>query len=221
MIKEIAVTMPGATSGYTDARKKLDAAEIELRDHRERVAALRRALPEGPAVTDYVFFDGNREVRLSELFANGKPYLVIYHLMYYQDDKEFCPMCSMWVDGLDAAAQHVKQNANVVVASLAPVPALRDWKKFRGWRRLRVLADKDASFARDTGAEDSEGNPQPTILVFEKKASGIHHVYTGQAQMSDGGLRGIDLLSPTWHVLDLLPAGRGDFNASNDYVTTP
>ncbi|MDQ6933275.1 MAG: DUF899 family protein [Candidatus Eremiobacteraeota bacterium] len=221
MMTEVVINMPGATSDYTDARKKLDAAEVELRDHVGRVAALRRALPEGPEVKDYVFLDGDREVRLSELFANGKPYLMMYHLMYWQDDKEFCPMCSMWVDGLDAVAQHIEQNANIVVASFAPVPALRDWKMLRGWRRLRVLSDKDAWFAKDTGAEDSKGDPQPTILVFAKKPSGIHHVYTGHAAMSDGGLRGIDLLSPTWHVLDLLPVGRGDFNASNDYVTTP
>ena len=220
MIAQSALTMPGASSEYTAARTKLDAAEMELRDHLERVAAMRRALPEGPRLKEYVFLEGEREVRLAELFTNGKPYLVMYHLMYWQDDKEFCPMCSMWVDGLDAVAQHVERNASIVVASLAPAAVLSDWKKQRGWRRVRVLADKDASFARDTGAEDADGDPQPTVLVFEKAADGVRHVYTGHAEMSQGR-RGIDLLCPVWHVLDLLPSGRGEWNAANGYVTAP
>jgi predicted dithiol-disulfide oxidoreductase (DUF899 family) len=29
--------------------------------------------------------------------------------------------------------------------------------------------------------------------------------------------RGIDLLSPVWHMLDLTPRGRGDWYASLDY----
>ena len=29
--------------------------------------------------------------------------------------------------------------------------------------------------------------------------------------------RGLDLLNPTWHVLDLIPQGRGDWNAELDY----
>ena len=217
MMEQSAVTMPGASTEYSGARKRLDSAEIELREHVERVAAMRRALPPGPSVQDYTFLEGDREVHLRDLFAPDKPYLVMYHVMYWPDDKEFCPMCSMWVDGLDGVAHHIEQNANLVVAALAPVPALREWKEHRGWRRVRVLADTDASFARDTGAENADGDPQPTILVFEKKSSGIHHVYTGHAQLSDGQ-RGIDLLTPTWHVLDLLPNGRGDWNAANDYV---
>lgn len=50
---------------------------------------------------DYEFFDGNRRVKLSELFEDCKPFPFMYHVMYFQDDKAFCPMCSMWIDGLD------------------------------------------------------------------------------------------------------------------------
>lgn len=35
----------------------------------------------------------------------------------------------------------------------------------------------------------------------------------------DHTIRGIDLLQPVWPVFDLTPAGRGDFNMRNDYVT--
>lgn len=209
-------TMPEASEEYRKSRDALMSAEIDLRAQRERVAELRRAMPPGPVIPDYIFLDGEKQVRLCELF-DGKRYLVMYHLMYWADDDEFCPMCSMWVDSLDGVAHHIEQNAAIAVASLAPVDILEAWKAHRGWRRLRVLADADPTFARDTGAEDAKGDPQPTVLVFEKTADGIRHVYTQHAE-DRGGNRAIDLLCPTWHVLDLLPSGRGDWNASNDYI---
>ena len=210
--------MPGASEAYVAARARLLAAEADLRDHVERVAAMRRALPPGPGVFEYEFLDGAQRVRLSDLFADGKPFLIIYHVMFWQDDQEFCPMCSMWVDGWDGIAHHLAQRANLVAASWAPPDKLEAWKKRRRWQRIRILADADGALARDSGAEDAKGEPQPTVLVFEKAAGEIRHVYTAHAQFPDGSLRGIDQLCPTWHILDLLPAGRGDWNAGNEYV---
>lgn len=220
-MNNLPLTMPGVSEGYRTAREELLKAEVGLREHVERVAALRRALPAGPAVPDYAFFDGAKRVRLSELFTGGKPYLIMYHVMYWQDDQEFCPMCSMWVDGWDGIAQHVDQRANVVAASNAPVEKLRAWAAHRGWRRIRVLADADDALARDTGAENSAGEPESTVIVFEQAEDGIRHVYTAHAEGRDEVIRGLDQLCPTWHLFDLLPSGRGDFNARNDYVTTP
>jgi predicted dithiol-disulfide oxidoreductase (DUF899 family) len=211
-------SMPGASSDYRASRQELLNAELDLRDHVERVAAMRRALPEGPEVRDYEFIDGAGRVKLSELFAPGKPYLIVYHFMYWQDDQEFCPMCSMWVDGWDGIAHHVAERANIVASSFAPLDKVQSWMAQRNWRRLRVLADADPSFARDTGAEDDKGNPQPTVLVFEKAGDTIRHVYTAHAEFPNDTNRGIDQLCATWHILDLLPAGRGDWNAGNDYA---
>jgi predicted dithiol-disulfide oxidoreductase (DUF899 family) len=217
MTRRTPFTMPGASDKYHAAREKLLDAEADLREHVERVAAMRRALPPGPNVPDYEFFDGDKLVKLSELFSDGKPYLVMYHFMYWPDDQEFCPMCSMWVDGWDGIAHHVAQRANIVAATLAPVDVTRAWAKKRGWRRIPVLADAGPAFARDTGAEDGEGNPQSTVLVFEKTPQGIRHVYTAHAEFRDG-YRGVDQLCPTWHIFDLLPSGRADWIAGNDYV---
>ena len=60
-------------------REELRQAEIELMRQRERVASLRRGLPLGAAVQDYVFEEGPRRlgdgdspvtnVKLSELFT--------------------------------------------------------------------------------------------------------------------------------------------------------
>jgi predicted dithiol-disulfide oxidoreductase (DUF899 family) len=111
------------------------------------------------------------------------------------------------------------QRANIVAATLAPFEALQEWKERRGWRRIPVVADVDPSFARDTSAEDRDGHPVSTVLVFEKTPEGVRHTYTAHAEMiKDQVYRGIDQLCPTWHVFDLLPSGRGDWLASNSYV---
>jgi predicted dithiol-disulfide oxidoreductase (DUF899 family) len=40
----------------------------------------------------------------------------------------------------------------------------------------------------------------------------VRHFYTSHPRMSEEiDQRGIDLLSPVWHFLDLTPAGRGDW----------
>jgi predicted dithiol-disulfide oxidoreductase (DUF899 family) len=152
---------------------------------------------------------------LSELFADGKPDLVMYHLMYWAKDDRFCPMCSMWIDGLNAVAPHVTQRVNFVVASIAPFDKLRAWGDHREWHRARLLSDDGPALARDTDAEDADGDPDSTVIVFRKDGDRVRHVYTGHP-MLDGRERGVDLLCPTWHLLDLTPTARGDWYASND-----
>src|SRR6266404_8542737 len=77
---------------YLSKREELRLAEIELRNARERVAALRRELPKGTTIQDYEFLEGptslddgdepERKVRSSELFSAPDRSLVIYHFMY-------------------------------------------------------------------------------------------------------------------------------------------
>src|SRR5262245_31248096 len=80
------------TSEYLTAREELREAEIELMRQRERVAELRRGLPQGATIQDYEFLEGPaaldagdepvRKVRLSELFTAPDRSLVIYHFMF-------------------------------------------------------------------------------------------------------------------------------------------
>jgi len=93
------------SSDYAARREELRLAEIALIDQRERVAAMRRALPEGARVDDYVFLEGPRDldagdtpvhdVRLSQLFTGPGRALIVYHLMYGKAQTEACPMCTM------------------------------------------------------------------------------------------------------------------------------
>jgi predicted dithiol-disulfide oxidoreductase (DUF899 family) len=92
------------TEEYRKHREELRLAEIELIDHRERVARMRRELPLGPAVDDYVFLEGPADlgagdepvsqVHLSELFSRSDRPLIVYHLMYGKRQTSPCPMCT-------------------------------------------------------------------------------------------------------------------------------
>src|SRR5437764_3600207 len=84
--------LPNESVDYLTKREELRLAEIELMRQRERVAELRRRLPEGAIVDDYVFEEGPanlgagdapiQTVRLSELFTGPDRSLVVYHFMY-------------------------------------------------------------------------------------------------------------------------------------------
>ena len=71
----MAGTHPKASAEYAQAREELLEAELALRDQRERVAELRRALPRDTRVDDEIFEeirDGERvAVRLAELFEDS------------------------------------------------------------------------------------------------------------------------------------------------------
>lgn len=205
------------------AREELRLAEIDLMRQRERVAELRRSLPPGTVVEDYVFDEGPadlaagdepvRRVRLSELFSGpGRP-LIVYHFMYGKAQHSPCPMCTMWIDGFNAVVDHVAQNADFVVVAAASLPALRFHARARGWNRLRLLSAGTGTFKYDLASEDEAGAQDSTISVFTRAADGtVRHFYTSHPWMSsDIRERGVDLYSPVWHLLDLTPAGRGEW----------
>ena len=78
------------SSEYLAKREELRLAEIELIRQRERIAELRRNLPEGAPIRDYEFEEGPRDLNagdaplpvVSELFTKPNRSLVIYHFMF-------------------------------------------------------------------------------------------------------------------------------------------
>ncbi|MER6989586.1 DUF899 family protein [Saccharopolyspora hirsuta] len=221
--------LAGETAEYVRAREELREAEIELMRHREQVADQRRRLPLGPVVDDYAFEEGPadldagdepvREVRLSELFTGPDRDLVVYHLMYGKAQTEPCPMCTMWVDGFNGVAHHLGRNVDFAIVAAADLPALREHARNRGWSGLRLLSAAKSTFKRDLASEDEEGGQDSAVSVFTRDGSGaVRHVYSAHPRMSEEiDERGIDLLTPVWHVLDLTPRGRGDWYPTLDY----
>jgi predicted dithiol-disulfide oxidoreductase (DUF899 family) len=214
---------------YNAAREQLRIAELDLADHRERVATQRRALPQGPPIEDYELLEaaapldsGNdtaSQVRLSGLFTGqGRP-LIVYHLMFGKQQSSPCPMCTMWVDGFNGVARHVAQNADLAIVAAADLDELRDHGRHRGWHGLRLLSAAESSFKLDLGSEDAAGNQLSMVSVLTRDADGtLRHPYSATPSLSEErNERGIDLLCATWNLLDLTPRGRGDWYASLDY----
>jgi predicted dithiol-disulfide oxidoreductase (DUF899 family) len=219
------------SSEYLTKREELRLAEVELMLQRERVAELRRNLPEGAAIQEYQFEEGPRDlnagdtpvrnVRLSELFTTPDRALVIYHFMFGKKQTKPCPMCTAWLDGANGVAHHLAQNLDFAVVAAADIPILRAHARTRGWDKMRLLSAGSSSFKYDFGSEDREGGQDSTVSVFTLDAkSGLHHFYTAHPRMApDIQQRGIDLLAPIWHFMDLTPQGRGNWYASLAYGT--
>jgi predicted dithiol-disulfide oxidoreductase (DUF899 family) len=215
---------------YLARREELRLAEIEEMRHRERVAELRRSLPQGAKIADYVFHEGPaelergdepiRRVRLSELFNGPGRSLVIYHFMYGKKQTSPCPMCTMWIDGYNGIAHHLAQNLDFAIAAAADPATLRAHARARGWSNLRLLSCGESTFKYDFASEDAAGNQDSTISVFTRDADGtLRHFYTAHPHMADDiNQRGIDLLTPVYNMLDLTPKGRGEWYAELSYA---
>lgn len=216
---------------YLAKREEIRLAEIELLKARERVAELRRQLPEGAILEDYEFVEGPvsldegdapaRKVRLSELFTAPDHSLVIYHLMYGKKNTKPCPMCTSWIDSFNGIAHHLAQNVDFAVVAAADLPELRAFARARGWDKVRLLSAGDSTFKFDLGSEDEEGQQDSTISVFTRDKDGtVHHFYSVHPWIDkDIRERGIDEWNPIWNVLDMTPQGRGSWYASLDYGT--
>jgi predicted dithiol-disulfide oxidoreductase (DUF899 family) len=221
--------LPNESEEYLSKRDELRRAEIDLRKQRERVAELRRQLPQGPAVEDYVFEEVSgkldaadrpiQKVRLSELFTRPDRSLVIYHFMFGKKQTKPCPMCTAWIDGINGVAHHLAQNLDLAIVAAADLASLRSHARTRGWNRLRLLSAGSSTFKYDLGSEDKEGNQDSAISVFTRDSDGtIRHSYTGHPWLApDIRERGIDELTPIWNVMDLTRQGRGTFYASLEY----
>src|ERR1700683_3596367 len=112
--------LPNESADYLKKRDELRLAELDLMRQREKVAALRRALPQGATIQDYTFEEvpadlsaGDtpiRTVRLSELFSAPDRALIVYHLMYGKRQTKPCPMSTGLIAGLNGDADHLAPN---------------------------------------------------------------------------------------------------------------
>jgi predicted dithiol-disulfide oxidoreductase (DUF899 family) len=229
---------PGESAEYREARDRLLGQEIELRRAMEAVAAARRALPPGGAVTeDYVFqgegADGAATaVRLTELFAPGKDSLVIYSFMFPRDPGDErpgpaagrtallplaegpCPSCVALLDQLEGAAEHATQRINLAIVAKAPLPRIVAFAEERGWRALRLLSSGGNGYNRDYLAETAEGHQRPMLNVFHRDGDTIRHFWASELfyAPTDPGQdpRHVGTLEPVWNLFDLIPEGRGE-----------
>lgn len=234
---------PNESADYRRARNVLLDEEMELRRQIERVAAHRRALPMGGEIPeDYVFeragADGRpAKVRMSALFADGKPTLAVYSFMFGPERERPCPGCTHFLDALDGAAGHILQRLNFVVVAKSPVQRLVDFERERGWRHLTLLSTAGNTYDRDYFGDstalapamrrqqeftDGEDWDMPILNVFRRNEIGTIRHFWGCELLyvpPEPGqeYRHNDLLDPLWNMLDVTPEGRGDFEPKLEY----
>jgi len=205
------VRFPNESDEYRRARDQLLAEEIELRRHIERVAELRRALPEGGAVTkNYVFEGEGGQAALSDLFG-GKQTLVIYSYMFGGQREQPCPMCTSFMSTWEGKLADVEQRIAFVFVARSPITRLIEAKKARGWTRHRIYSDISGDYTRDyVSATDAD---VPGYNVFTRRDGSIRHFWSGEmgGSAADPGQdpRGAPDMDPLWTILDTTPEGRG------------
>jgi predicted dithiol-disulfide oxidoreductase (DUF899 family) len=202
---------PNESLEYRQARNELLSAEIELRRHIERVAALRRALPPGGEIPeDYIFQGFNGSIRLSQLFAD-KDTLVIYSMMFGPERERACPMCTAMLTSWEGTVRNLRERVALAVTARSPTERLLDFKKERGWQNLQIYSDIKGDYTRAyVSADDGD---VPGLTVFTRLNGTVRHFWSGEmsGEMADPGQdpRGAPDLDPLWTVLDLTPSGRG------------
>jgi predicted dithiol-disulfide oxidoreductase (DUF899 family) len=215
----------GASQEYITARNALLEAELALRNQVEAVAAQRRALPPGALLKDYTLIDSSgTPVKLAELAADGRT-LVVYHMMFGPDSTDPCVLCASFIDGFNGVGQHLARKFNFVVVAKSPIDKLSDYAARRGWKDIRFLSSHQSDFNGDMGFEDPAGSANAvqmegiSVYKMDSAAGNLRHVYSASARFDTHTFRGMDLLSPLWNLLDLVPEGRGDtWYPGNSYM---
>jgi predicted dithiol-disulfide oxidoreductase (DUF899 family) len=228
---------PGESDEYRRARTILLAEEMQLRRQIERVAAQRRALPAGgPLKTDYRFVGAQGPVSMSSLFAGGKDTLAIYSFMYGPECERPCPGCTHFLDALDGQVRHINHRLNFVVVAKSPIDRILTFARERGWNGLHLYSTDGNTYDRDYFGdshalskamraqqefEDGVEWDMPMLNVFRRQNDTIRHTWGSELLYvpPEAGqeYRHNDLLDPLWNLLDVTPAGRGDFHPKLNY----
>ena len=208
---------PNESEEYRVKRDELLAAEVELRNQVEAVAAMRRDLPLGGESQDYEFDGENGAVKMSELFGEHDT-LIIYSYMF-AEDADPCPMCSAFMDSLHGQLEHINQRVSLVVAARSGIERILKLADARGWRDLTWLSSANNSYPIDYKSEMPNGAQVPMCNVFVRRDDKIYHYWNSELFFapSDFHPRHMDMIWPLWHIFDITPEGRGEFMPSLKY----
>ncbi|HEV7220201.1 MAG: DUF899 domain-containing protein [Terriglobales bacterium] len=213
-----------APAEWVSARKKLLAKEKEFSKLRDDLAQSRHELPWEKVEKNYVFDGPNGKETLADLF-NGRSQLIVYHFMFGPGWKEGCPSCSYISDGFDGTLAHLAARDTALAAiSRATLPEIEAFKKRMGWKFKWVSSngsdfnfDYHVSVSKEEEAAKGKveynyamvnfpSEERPGASVFYKnKAGEVFHTYSTYA-------RGLDILIPTYNLLDLTAKGRDEEN---------
>jgi len=212
---------------WLEARRALLAREKEMTRERDRLNADRRRLPMVRVEKDYVFEGPDGSVHLLDLF-DGKPQLVVQHVMFAPGWDEVCRGCSgsLAVQNPAMVDQVRSRGTNFVLVSRAAFPEIQKKQAEHGWTTpwyssfgtdfnydFHVSIDKDVTpvefnfrtpdelLRANAGWLLEEPSEQPGLSCFLRDGNAVFHTYSSFA-------RGTEYLGGTYPLLDLTALGR-------------
>jgi predicted dithiol-disulfide oxidoreductase (DUF899 family) len=188
---------------YGKTTATLNQYRRQIAELREKMRAVQAEIEPEP-VRDYELATVTGPVRLSALFG-AKPELFVVHNMGAS-----CRYCTLWADGFNGIYPHLADRAGFVVTSPDAPELQRSFAADRGWR-FPMASHQGTDFASDMGYRNENGGWLPGLSVFRRDGNGIE-------RLSDTRLGPGDDFCALWHFLDLLPEGRGEWDAKYRYA---
>jgi predicted dithiol-disulfide oxidoreductase (DUF899 family) len=79
---------------------------------------------------------------------------------------------------------------------------------------MRLVSSAGSTYNRDYHGEDAQGDQVSRMNVFTRDGGDIRHFWATEQSAAMPGQedRHVDMIWPLWNLLDLTPAGRGDWH---------
>lgn len=203
------------------ARRELLREEKEFTKLRDRVAQRRREFPRVRVAQPYTFDSPGGRVSLADLFE-GRSQLIVQHFMLGAGWEEGCKACSFMLDHINPTVPHLNaRDVSFAAISHGPLAEILPFKARMGWA-VNWVSSHDTDFNFDfhvsfTEKELAGGTVNynytqrefpceeaPGLSVFARDAAGtVYHTYSTYG-------RGVEVVMGTYHLLDLVPKGRGE-----------
>lgn len=172
----------------------------------------------------YVFDGPAGKTGLSDMFE-GRRQSIVYHFMFDPDWDDGCASCTVFANNLPDLSELHRRETTFALISRAPLEKIERYKEKKAWTvpwyssfgsdfnyDFHVTLDDKvapieinyrgkAEFEAEKGAWDRWGSELPGVSVFYRDGDTVLHSYSAYA-------RGVELLVPFVHYLDVTPLGR-------------
>lgn len=185
------VDEPTWEAALAELRAREKAVTRELDD----IAAARRRLPM-VELPEYVLESADGPIRLVDVFEDADQ-LIVYHHMWFPGEEWQCSGCTGFTNQFTRLEFLDNYDARFVIVTQGPIDEALAYKARVG-NRMPVYSTADSPFGADMGAPPAGGFQ---LNVFLRVDDTAYRTYNTQG-------RGVEQLSHTFPLIDLLPYGR-------------
>jgi predicted dithiol-disulfide oxidoreductase (DUF899 family) len=178
-------------AALADLRTREKAATREL----DAIAAERRRLPM-VELPDYMLDGPDGPVRLADVFQD-KDQLIVYHHMWFPDEEWQCSGCTGFTSQFTRLEFLDAYDARFVIVTPGPIDEALAYRAKVG-NTMEWYSTAHSPFGDDMGAPLGGGFQ---VNVFLRVGDTVYRTYNTQG-------RGVEQLSHTFPLIDLLPFGR-------------